>query len=87
MDEGASIGKGKIIEALESIIVSGGRQHCPRVRWHDAPTVACELGCKLFLGVPPGYTLIDLARENLPGIQAQPVSAETFNKLLPLAMS
>jgi malonate decarboxylase epsilon subunit len=57
------------------------------VRWHDATTVACELGCELFLGVPPGYTLIDLAQENLPGIQVEPVSSETFNKLLPLAMS
>ena len=27
------------------------------VRWHDATTVACELGCELLLEVPPGHVL------------------------------
>src|SRR5580700_9658458 len=41
------------------------------VRWHDATTVACELGCELLLEVPPGHVLTDLARENLQGVQAR----------------
>jgi malonate decarboxylase epsilon subunit len=57
------------------------------VRWHDATTVAYELGCELFLEVPPGHVLSDLARENLPGIQAYAITAGTFDRLLHLARS
>jgi len=57
------------------------------VRWHDATTVACELGCELFLEVPPGHTLSDLAKENLSGIQAHAITLEKFDKLLNLARS
>jgi malonate decarboxylase epsilon subunit len=57
------------------------------VRWHDATTVACELGCELFLEVPPGHALSDLARENLSGIQAYAITSETFDRLLHLARS
>jgi malonate decarboxylase epsilon subunit len=57
------------------------------VRWHDATTVAQELGCELFLEVPPGHTLSDLAQENLPGIQAHAITPETFDRLLNLARS
>jgi malonate decarboxylase epsilon subunit len=57
------------------------------VRWHDATTVACELGCELFLEVPPGHALSDLARENLSGIQAYAITSETFDRLLYLARS
>jgi len=55
------------------------------VRWHDATTVAHELGCELFLEVPPGHTLSDLARENIPEIQAHTIAPGTFDKLLDLA--
>jgi malonate decarboxylase epsilon subunit len=57
------------------------------VRWHDATAVAQELGCELFLEVPPGHTLSDLARENLPGIQAYAITSGMFDRLLNLAMS
>jgi malonate decarboxylase epsilon subunit len=55
------------------------------VRWHDATTVAQELGCELFLEIPPGHTLSDLAKENLPGIQAHAITPEAFDRLLNLA--
>jgi len=57
------------------------------VRWHDATTVACELGCELFLEVPPGHALSDLARENLPAIQAHAITPGRFDRLLSLARS
>jgi malonate decarboxylase epsilon subunit len=57
------------------------------VRWHDATTVAQELGCELFLENPPGHTLSDLAKENLPGIQAHAITPEVFDRLLNLAKS
>jgi malonate decarboxylase epsilon subunit len=36
------------------------------VRWHDAVTVAYERGVRLFLELPPGRTLTDLASAALP---------------------
>ncbi len=55
------------------------------VRWHDATTVARELGCNLFLEMPPGHVLSDLAKENLPGVNALPVEREVLPRLLRLA--
>jgi malonate decarboxylase epsilon subunit len=55
------------------------------VRWHDATTVAKELGCKLFLEMPPGHILSDLARENLPGVNALAVEREVLPRALRLA--
>ena len=55
------------------------------VRWHDATTVLKELGCNLFLEMPPGHTLSDLAEGNLPGINSVPVDASVLRKVLRLA--
>jgi malonate decarboxylase epsilon subunit len=55
------------------------------VRWHDAITVLKELGCNLFLEMPPGHTLGDLAEENLPGIKSVPVEASALSRVLRLA--
>jgi malonate decarboxylase epsilon subunit len=55
------------------------------VRWHDATTVLKELGCNLFLEMPPGHILSDLAKENLQGIDAVPVEAGVLTKVLRLA--
>jgi malonate decarboxylase epsilon subunit len=54
------------------------------VRWHDATTVLRELGCDLFLEMPPGHTLSDLAKENLPGINSVPVEASVLPRVLRL---
>jgi malonate decarboxylase epsilon subunit len=54
------------------------------VRWHDATTLLKELGCNLFLEMPPGHTLSDLAEENLPGINSVPVEASILPKVLRL---
>jgi malonate decarboxylase epsilon subunit len=55
------------------------------VRWHDATTVLEELGCNLFLEMPPGHTLSDLAEKNLPDINSLPVDASVLPKVLRLA--
>ena len=55
------------------------------VRWHDGTTVLKELGCNLFLEMPPGHTLSDLAEENLPGIKSVPVEASVLPRALRLA--
>ena len=55
------------------------------VRWHDATIVAEELGCNLFLEMPPGHTLTDLAEENVPGVTASVVTRDLFRHVLRLA--
>jgi malonate decarboxylase epsilon subunit len=55
------------------------------VRWHDATTVLEELGCHLFLEMPPGHTLSDLAQQNLSGVSAIPVEARVLPRVLRLA--
>jgi malonate decarboxylase epsilon subunit len=55
------------------------------VRWHDATMVAEELGCNLFLEMPPGHTLTDLAEENIPGVTASVVTSDLFRHVLRLA--
>jgi malonate decarboxylase epsilon subunit len=55
------------------------------VRWHDATTVLKELGCRLFLEMPPGHTLTELARQNLPGVGSMSVEASTLPRILSFA--
>jgi malonate decarboxylase epsilon subunit len=55
------------------------------VRWHDATTIARELGCNLFLEMPPGHVLTDLAKENLPGVNALAVEKDILPRVLRLA--
>jgi malonate decarboxylase epsilon subunit len=54
------------------------------VRWHDATVVSQELGAELFLNIPPGHVLSDLAKENILDIQARPITPATFESLLAL---
>jgi malonate decarboxylase epsilon subunit len=55
------------------------------VRWHDATTVAKELGCNIFLEMPPGHVLSDLAKENLPGVSAFAVERDSLAGVLRFA--
>jgi len=50
------------------------------VRWHDATRVAQELGCPLFLEMPPGHALSDLVRENV-------YSSSVFSRQLDMCRS
>jgi malonate decarboxylase epsilon subunit len=40
------------------------------VRWHDSMTVLYELGIRLFVEMPPGRVLTDLAQQNFPEARA-----------------
>ena len=40
------------------------------VRWYDATTVLKELGCRLFLEMPPGAILTSLAKEAFPEVRS-----------------
>jgi malonate decarboxylase epsilon subunit len=55
------------------------------VRWHDATTVLKELGCNLFLEMPPGHILSDLAKENLSAVSALAVESDVLSRVLRVA--
>ena len=55
------------------------------VRWHDATMVAKELGCNLFLEMPPGHILSDLAQENVSGVSALAVESDVLSRVLRVA--
>jgi malonate decarboxylase epsilon subunit len=55
------------------------------VRWYDATVVLQELGCNLFLEMPPGHVLSDLARENLSDVNSVPIDTDVLPKALRLA--
>jgi malonate decarboxylase epsilon subunit len=70
--------KERIANDLVNNIVHG-------VRWHDATTLLKELGCRLFLEMPPGHTLTELARRNLPSVSSMPIEAPTLARTLRFA--
>ena len=55
------------------------------VQWHDATAVARELGCELFLEMPPGHVLTNLLHENDPTVSAHLVSPSTLTWCVRLA--
>jgi malonate decarboxylase epsilon subunit len=55
------------------------------VRWYDATLVLQELGCNLFLEMPPGHVLSDLARENLSDVNSVPINIDVLPRVLRLA--
>ena len=67
-----------VAEDLASNIAHG-------VRWHDATTVLEELGCRLFLEMPPGHVLSDLAREAFPDVKTLAIGQSTLKTALHLA--
>jgi malonate decarboxylase epsilon subunit len=54
--------------------------HC--VRWHDSTRVLKELGCQLFLEMPPGHVLSDMVRANLSDVNSIPVEPASLPKIL-----
>jgi malonate decarboxylase epsilon subunit len=70
--------KGAIASDLANNIANG-------VRWYDSTAVLQELGCNLFLEMPPGHVLSDLARENLSDVNSVPIDTEVLPKALRLA--
>jgi malonate decarboxylase epsilon subunit len=55
------------------------------VRWHDATTVLEELGCRLFLEMPPGHVLSDLGKESFPEVKTLALGGSTLKAALHVA--
>jgi malonate decarboxylase epsilon subunit len=57
------------------------------VRWYDATTVLTELGCRLFLEMPPGHVLAELGQEAFSGVRTLAVAETSFKHALLLAVN
>ena len=55
------------------------------VRWHDMTTVLEELGCRLFLEMPPGHVLSELGREAFPGVRTLATGESSLRHVLQIA--
>jgi malonate decarboxylase epsilon subunit len=76
---------GRALRSAEAISKDLATNIAHGVRWYDATTVLRELGCHLFLEMPPGHTLSDLAQQNLSGVSSIPVEARVLPRVLRLA--
>ena len=75
---------GRVVRSASAVATDLADNIAHGVRWHDATTVAEELGCNLFLEMPPGHTLADLAKENVPDVTASAVTPDLFRHVLRL---
>jgi malonate decarboxylase epsilon subunit len=55
------------------------------VRWYDATTVLEELGCRVFLEMPPGHVLSQLAREAFADVRALAIGEPSLTYSVRLA--
>ena len=76
---------GRAIRTKELVAKDLANNIAHGVRWHDATTVLQELGCNLFLEMPPGHVLSELAEQNLSGVNSVPVDPAVLPRILRLA--
>jgi malonate decarboxylase epsilon subunit len=55
------------------------------VRWNDMARVLEELGCGLFLEMPPGHVLSELAKEIVPEVRTLPMAESSLRHALRVA--
>ena len=72
------------LRSAEDIAVDLAGNIAHGVRWQDATTVLEELGCRLFLELPPGHVLTELAREAFPNVRTVAVGESSLKYLLSL---
>jgi malonate decarboxylase epsilon subunit len=56
------------------------------IRWYDATTVLAELGCDLFLEMPPGHVLSQLSREDLASVRTAALDDSSIEYCVRLAI-
>jgi malonate decarboxylase epsilon subunit len=76
---------GRALRSAEAIAEDFASNVAHGVRWHDATTVLEELGCRLFLEMPPGHVLSELAREAFPDVRTLTVSETALTYAVRLA--
>jgi malonate decarboxylase epsilon subunit len=76
---------GRALRTQEAISEDLATNIAHGVRWYDATTVLKELGCRLFLEMPPGQVLSELARETFPDVRTLAVGETSFTNVLLVA--
>ena len=77
--------RGRVLRSADAILDDLADNIAHGVRWFDATSVLEELGCDLFLEMPPGYVLTDLAMNNQPNVRSLAVSRCPTNILVQMA--
>jgi len=78
---------GRALRSAEAISEDLASNIARGVRWYDATTVLTELGCRLFLEMPPGHVLAELGREAFSGVRTLAVAETSFKHALLLAVN
>ena len=76
---------GRALRSAEGISEDLASNIAHGVRWYDATTVLEELGCRLFLEMPPGHVLSELGWEAFPDVRTLAVGETSLKHALLLA--
>ena len=68
-------------EVAEDLVLNVSRT----VRWHDSMTLLHELGCRLYVEMPPGHVLTTLVAASLPDVRVVALDGEPLAMALTLA--
>jgi malonate decarboxylase epsilon subunit len=74
--------RGRTLRTAESILTDLTDNIAHGVRWFDATSVLEELGCNLFLEMPPGHVLTDLTKQNQPDVRSMAVANYAIKSIL-----
>jgi malonate decarboxylase epsilon subunit len=79
--------RGRVLRSADAILEDLADNIAHGVRWFDATSVLEELGCDLFLEMPPGHVLTDLATNSQPDVRSLAVSQYPMSELMQIAKS
>jgi malonate decarboxylase epsilon subunit len=78
---------GRALRSAEAISEDLASNIAHGVRWYDAATVLTELGCRLFLEMPPGHVLSQLGQEAFLDVRTLAVGETSFKHALLVAVN
>jgi malonate decarboxylase epsilon subunit len=78
---------GRALRSTEAISEDLASNIAHGVRWYDATTVLKELGCRLFLEMPPGHVLSQLGQEAFLDVGTLAVGETSFKHALLVAVN
>jgi malonate decarboxylase epsilon subunit len=76
---------GRALRSAEAISEDLATNIAHGVRWYDATTVLEELGCRLFLEMPPGHVLSELGREAFADVRTLAIAETSLTHAVRLA--
>jgi malonate decarboxylase epsilon subunit len=76
---------GRALRSAEAISEDLATNIAHGVRWYDATTVLQELGCRVFLEMPPGHVLSELGREAFDDVRTLAIGETSLTHAVRLA--